>query len=42
MQAMLEKKEIWDVVDNSRPELITTGQIKKKDKNNAITIKIIK
>ena len=39
---MLEEKEVWDVVDNSRPEPTTAGQIRKKDKDNAIATKIIK
>lgn len=42
MQAILEEKKVQDIVDNSRPEPITAEQIKKKDKNNAIAIKIIK
>lgn len=39
---MLEEKKIWDVVDNLRPEFITARQIRKKDKDNTIAIKIIK
>ena len=41
-QAMLEKKEMWDVIDGTRPELTTTSQTKKKDKDNIIASKIIK
>lgn len=42
MQAILEKKEVWDIVDNLKLKLTIAGQIKKKDKNNTIVIKIIK
>ena len=41
-QAMLEEKEVWDVVDGTRPEPTTATQTKKKDKDNAIASKIIK
>ena len=41
-QAMLEEKEVWDVVDGSRAEPTTAPQIRKKDKDNAIATKIIK
>ena len=39
---MLEEKEVWDVVDNLRPEPTTAVQIRKKDKDNSIATKIIK
>ena len=39
---MLEKKEVWDVVDGTRPEPTTAAQTKKKDKDNAVASKIIK
>lgn len=42
MQVMLKKKEIWDVFNSTKPKPITTAQIKKKEKDNAITSKIIK
>lgn len=42
MQAILEEKEVWDVVDGSRVEPTTAPQIRKKDKDNAIATKIIK
>ncbi len=41
-QAMLEEKEIWDVVDGTRAEPTTTAQIRKKEKDNAVASKIIK
>lgn len=41
-QAMLEEKEVWDVVDGTRPEPTTAAQTRKKDKDNAIASKIIK
>ena len=41
-QAMLEEKEVWDVVDGSQAEPTTAVQTKKKEKNNAIASKIIK
>lgn len=42
MQIIFKKKEVWDIVDDSKPELITAGQIKKKKKYNAVATKIIK
>lgn len=30
-QAMLEKKEVWDVVDGTRPERTTAPQTRKRD-----------
>lgn len=33
---------MWDIVDYTRSKAMTTMQIKKKDKNNAIATKIIK
>lgn len=39
---MLEEKEVWDVVDDIEPKAIIVLQIKKKEENNAIAIKIIK
>ena len=39
---MLEEKEVWDVIDETRPELTNVTQIRKKDKDNAIASKIIK
>lgn len=39
---MLEEKNVWHVVDGSRPELTTAVQTRKKDKDNAIFSKIIK
>ena len=41
-QAMLKEKEIWDVVNGTRPEPTTPAQTRKKDKDNAIASKIIK
>lgn len=32
IQAMLEEKQVWDVVDNLKPEFITAGQIKRRIK----------
>lgn len=37
----LKKKEVWDIVENPRPKPAIAKQIKKKDKNNTIIIKII-
>lgn len=42
MQAIFEEKEVWYIVDNSKLELIIAGQIRRKNKDNAITTKIIK
>lgn len=42
MQTIFEEKEIWNIVDNLKPKFTTARQIKKKDKNNVIAIKIIK
>ena len=39
---MLEEKEVWDVVDGTRPEPTNAAQTMKKDKDNAIASKIIK
>ena len=41
-QVMLKEKEVWDVVDETRPEPTTATQTKKKDKDNTIALKIIK
>ena len=41
-QVMFKEKEIWDIIDRSCIDPTTTIQIQKKDKNNAITSKIIK
>ena len=41
-QAILEQQEVWDIVDESKPELTIVAQIRKKDKNNIISLKIIK
>ena len=41
-QAMLEEKEVWDIVNGSRADPTIGTQIKKKKKNNAVTSKIIK
>ena len=38
---MLERKEVWDVVDESRFDLIIAAHIKKRDKDNTISSKII-
>lgn len=42
MQITFDEKEIWDIIDNLRPKLITFRQIKKKDRDNIVTIKIIR
>ena len=39
---MLEKKEVWDIIDRSRPEPATATQTRKRDKDNAIFSKTIK
>lgn len=39
---MLEEKEFRDVVDRSRFESTIVAQTKKRDKDNAISSKIIK
>ena len=39
---MLEEKEVWDVVDGTRPEPTNAAQTRKEDKDNAIASKIIK
>ena len=39
---MLEEKEVWDIIDRLRAKPTTAPQIRKKDKDNAITTKIIK
>lgn len=41
-QIILKKKEFWDVVDESCTDPTIAAQTKKKEKNNAITSKIIK
>lgn len=41
-QAILKEKNVWDVVNATRPEFITAIQIREKDKNNAVVSKIIK
>ena len=40
--AMLEEKEVWDVVDGLQAKPSTAVQTRKKEKNNAIASKIIK
>ena len=42
MQAMLEEKEFWDIVDGSHAKPTIAPQIWKKDKDNTIATKIIK
>lgn len=39
---MLKEKQVLDVINRSRAKLTIIPQIKKKDKNNVITAKIIK
>lgn len=39
---MLKKKEIWDVINRIMLEPTTFTQIKKKNKDNTIALKIIK
>ena len=39
---MLEEEEMWDIINEIRPEPTTAPQTRKKNKNNAITSKIIK
>ena len=39
---MLKEKEVWDVVDRSYTNPITTPQIQKKEKDNTSASKIIK
>lgn len=39
---MLKVKEIWDVVDGFFADPTTATQTRKKEKDNAITSKIIK
>ena len=41
-QAMLEKKEVWDVIDGSCVKPTTVSQIMKNHKDNTIATKIIK
>ena len=41
-QAILEVKEVWDVVDGSQTDSITTAQTRRKEKDNAVASKIIK
>ena len=41
-QAMLEEKEVWDLVDRSRLNPTTATQMRKSDKDNTISSKIIK
>ena len=41
-QAILEEKEVWDVVNVTKPEATTAAQTRKKEKENAIASKIIK
>lgn len=41
-QAILKKKEIWDMVDRSYMEPIITIQTQKKVKGNTVTFKLIK
>ncbi len=38
-QAMLEKKEVWNGVDEIRAEPTTSAQIRNKDNDNAIATK---
>ena len=40
--AILKEKEVWDVIDGMKLKSTIVAQIKKKDKDNAITSKIIK
>lgn len=39
---MLKEKKVWDIVDGTRAAPITITQTRKKEKNNAVTLKIIK
>ena len=39
---MLDKNEVWNVVDKTRLEPTTIPQMKKKNKDNTIVSKIIK
>lgn len=39
---MLKKKEVWNVVDETRAKPTTVMQIKKREKDNAVVFKIIK
>ena len=41
-QAMLEEKEVWNVVDRSRADLTTAAQTRKNKKDIVIASKIIK
>lgn len=41
-QAIFEEKQMWDIVDKTRLKPTTTPHIKKKDKDNAIDLEIIK
>ena len=41
-QAMLEEKEVWDVVDGCHADPTTAAQTRKKEKDNVIASKIIK
>ena len=41
-QAMLKEKEVWDIIDGSRADPTTAAQTRKKEKDNAVTSKIIK
>lgn len=41
-QVILEKKEVWDVIDRLRPKPTSATQTRKKDKDNAISSNIIK
>lgn len=39
---MLEEKKVWDVIDETRSKLTTVAQTRKKVKDNAVALKIIK
>lgn len=41
-QAILQEKEIQDIVDEIKPKPTIAAQTRKKDKDNAIASKIIK
>lgn len=40
-QSHLKEKEVWDIVEGTRPEPTTIAQTKKKNKDNAIATKVI-
>ena len=41
-QAILEEKEVWDIVDGSLADPTTAAQTRRKEKDNAVALKIIK